>query len=197
MRVVSILELEDNIAWVRDELIRDLKAWACMIYPTDTVYWIGTIDDERYTHTVWAFKERDMDRIPYSIIAPSFSWIDETYPPSTGAHQKYSWMHSELLRKSLHEEFPWRWITCIFDREHSWVRHLNSHTIQTIIEAVWQPFITTSANLTWHPTITEIKDLDSYPTSKKALINRCIDWGVLDGPWSVIIDVVSWTLLRA
>ena len=187
-RVVTLNKLTASDSSLRSELLHSLKQWGCVLYPTDTVYGVWTIDTPEFRTRVGEFKDRDMGAIPYSVIAPSYKRIDQTY-------EMTDWSAKQIWNKHT-QRFQWRWITCVFGHDRPWVRYLWEHPMQILVTELWVPLITTSANLRGYPTISSYAEFELYETTKKALIDRRVDWWVLAWASSVLIDVINDRILR-
>ena len=97
-----------------------------------------------------------------SIIAPNFQWIEENYEVPKPASQL-----PELLHK-------YHGVTYIFSYEKPGVRIIK-HPIQTFVEILGIPFITTSCNIAGEPVVIDIKNIPEEIASK---VDYIIDGGI-------------------
>lgn len=170
MRTISLNEFIAH----QDFYIAEAKANKIFVYPTDTVYWIWAIYTPDNVQKVFAIKQRD-DKKMFSIIAPTFEWIQKNYLVPSPKSQ---------LPKLLNR---YHGVTYIFDYTKPGVRIIK-HPMQTFVEKLWAPFITTSCNRAGEAVITEIKDL---PEEIKNKVDYIVDGGTLWGKPSVLIDFVA------
>jgi len=81
MQKISLQQFLEN----KPFFIQEAKSGKIFIYPTDTVYGIGGIYTSEMVNKIFAIKKRDEKKM-FSIIAPSFDWIDKhcEYPTTAG-----------------------------------------------------------------------------------------------------------------
>lgn len=153
--------------------IQEAKSGKTFIYPTDTVYGIGWIYTPEMVNKIFTIKQRDSKKM-FSIIAPNFDWINKEYPDAS----------SEELKMYLQN---YHGVTYIFDYNKPGVRIIK-HPFQTFVEALNQPFITTSCNISGEPIVTEPQHI---PTELSDSVDYIIDGWPLGGKASVLIDLVE------
>ena len=190
-----------------DFFLQEAKAWKIFVYPTDTVYWIWWIFPETL-EKVYKIKQRPLDK-KVSIIRPKIwkIWEDFLYNlPLKIPDHMIIWLSNvvEDLRKKwkgwtiiwkIHHRIFW---VCLNDFARQiykdntlWVRILN-HPFQRFVNRLWEPFITTSANISWEKVIRKISDLPDQIYDK---VDWIIDGGVLNGRPSVLIKII-WTRFK-
>lgn len=169
---MKIILLEDFLHH-QDFYIDEAKAGKIFVYPTDTIYGIGWIYTPENVEKIFTIKQRDEKKI-FSIIAPNFEWIEKNYPEAD----------IETLKKYLETHHG---VTYIFSYEQPGVRIIK-HSIQKFVEALWEPFITTSCNISWEPIVIDVKNIPEEIASK---VEYIIDGGIGWGKPSVLIDLVS------
>lgn len=157
----------------KDFYIDEAKAGKIFVYPTDTIYGIGWIYTPENVEKVFVIKHRDEKKM-FSIIAPSFDWIQKNYPDT----------NIEILKKHLD---TYHGVTYIFSYEQPGVRIIK-HPIQSFVEKLGIPFITTSCNISGEPVIIDVKNIPEEIASK---VDYIVDGGIGWGKPSVLIDLVS------
>lgn len=95
----------------------------------------------------------------FSIIVPSFDWISKNYPDA----------NIDILRKYLD---TYHGVTYIFDYEKPGVRIIK-HPFQSFVEALGEPFVTTSCNIAGEDPVQSIL---AIPES----ISQAVDY-IIDG----------------
>jgi len=156
----------------QDFYIDEAKAGKIFVYPTDTIYGIGWVYTPENVEKIFTIKQRDEKKI-FSIIAPNFEWIKKKYPEAD----------IETLKKHLE---TYHWVTYIFSYEQPGVRIIK-HPIQKFVEALGEPFITTSCNISWEQIVIDVKNIPEEIASK---VDYIIDGGIGWGKPSVLIDLV-------
>ncbi len=190
MKEILTLEklLEDSDIYCKKAL-----AWELFIYPTDTVYGIGWIVNQTVIEAIASYKKRPLYK-NYSIIAPSYNWINNNCTlniPAEELWEKYSkkvdgkWI-TLLLPRSDKSNFDFSMLT---DNDLVWVRIINS-PFQQFVTNLWKPFITTSCNISWEKTIVSINHIE------KGFQWVRINWWVLPWDWSTIYNSVTWEKIR-
>lgn len=170
---MKIIRLNDFLQQ-QDFFINEAKSWKIFVYPTDTIYGIGWTHTPENVEKIFTIKHRDEKKM-FSIIAPSFDWIEKNYHVPSPASQL-----PELLDK-------YHGITYIFDYAKPGVRIIK-HPFQQFVEKLWIPFITTSCNIAGERVVIDIKDIPEDIASK---VDYIIDGGIGWGKPSVLIDFVS------
>jgi len=158
-----------------------IKSGAVFIYPTDTVYGIGcNAENNKSVQTIRNIKRTGH---PFSVIAPSKSWIGK----------KLNVKHREYLKK-----LPGPY-TLVFIKKrrgflsaagpgHSLGVRIPEHPFTRLVSASGVPFVTTSANVSGQPTIKSAKEI---PGQMLCMADYVIDGGVLAGKPSTVIDLTG------
>ena len=147
------------------------------IYPTDTIYGIGcNALDEKAVEKIRNIKQRDNK--PFSIIAPSFEWINQNCIVDVN-FKKYFPGHYTIILKKKNPKFLF------------WVSNTNSLGIRIPnndfckkIQKAEVPFITTSVNLSGEKPIIKISEIP------KQILNRIdfvVNKGELNGRPSTLV----------
>lgn len=174
-----------------------ILAWAMFIYPTDTIYWIWWIINLDMISRINSFKNRPNSK-SFSIIAPSYDRVDthcqcekpfatiwskmkEQYAPNRGMTL------ITPIRKENSNYFSW-----LSQTQTIWIRILD-HPFQAIVEILWEPIITTSANISGEKSISSFEDLSQ---DQRNSIDFFIWQWVIDWEWSIIIDTQTWSIVR-
>lgn len=162
-----------------DFFIDEAKQWKTFVYPTDTIYWIWWIHNEFTLNKIYNIKSRDKMKI-FSVIAPDFERIKINY----------KWDDIDLLKNYLAK---YHWVTYIFDYDKPWVRILKNNLIQEFVKKLWEPFITTSCNISWKSVVQDLNNLDTSIVKK---IDYIIDDWILNWDPSVLIDLKKWEIIK-
>lgn len=206
----KIVKLENFLKNI-DFFIEEAKALKIFVYPTDTIYGIWWIFPDTLKK-VYKIKQRPTSK-KVSIIWPkvyeNLNKVLEDLPVVIDKKIK-----SQLYKVIYNLRNKWEWWTIIWYIKSNrffqttaknknikfylddfirqvykdntlWVRILN-HPFQEFVDKLWKPFITTSANISWEEVIRKIDDLPEQIYDK---VDWIIDWGILDGKPSVLIDV--------
>lgn len=173
MQIVSL----ENFISNQEFFTQEAKAGKIFVYPTDTVYGIGGIHTPEVIDHIFAIKQRDTKKM-FSLIAPSFEWIEKTYQESEKP------IDINELRRYLDN---YHGVTYIFDYSKPGVRIIK-HPFQTFVEHLGEWFITTSCNISGEPVVTEV---NSIPADISGQVDYIIDGGILGGKPSVLIDLVE------
>lgn len=166
---------KENIAGSHDEIVSAIKQGKIFIYPTDTIYGLGCdATNEQAVEKIRAIKNRP-DRMPFSVIAPSKSWILET---------------CEVKNELLLEKLPGPY-TLIFPlQEKSVPVHAVNHKDDTLgvriphhwfthlVEEAGVPFVTTSVNVTGDKFMKKFGDISE---EMKEVVDYCIYEGEIKG----------------
>lgn len=169
MEIVALQEFLDH----KDFYMNEAVSGKIFVYPTDTIYGIWWIYNEENIRKVFAIKNRDEKKI-FSIIVPNFDRIQKEYPQA----------NVEILKKHLEN---YHGVTYIFSYEKPGIRIIK-HPIQSFVEALWIPFITTSCNISWEPVVIDINNITEEIANK---VDYIIDGGIWWGKPSVLIDLVA------
>jgi L-threonylcarbamoyladenylate synthase len=147
------------------------------IYPTDTIYGIGcNALNQASVKKIRNIKQRDQK--PFSIIAPSFDWIEQNCIVDINLKKYLPGPYTIILKKKDPKCLPW-----VSDTDTLGVRIPKSKFCKEI-QKTKLPFITTSVNISGQMpanSITEVsKDL-------KGKVDFIIDEGTLSGKPSTLI----------
>ncbi len=178
------------------------QIWAVFVYPTDTIYGLGAIVTSENIQKIDRLKQREPGKY-YSIMAPSFEWIDTYFDLPGNAEQ--IWHDHKKLN-------PDRWLTLVLKMKDSspqddttdrlrlvnslqtvGVRYIN-HPFQKFVELLGHPFITTSCNFAQQNAITEVSEL---PVEMSNWVDVIVDGWKLDGQPSIVIDLTSEKIIRS
>ena len=167
--------------------------WELFIYPTDTVYGFGWIVSKSVIEGISTYKKRPWSK-NYSIIAPSFKWIDENCSLNSSAKELWKVYSKKVNGQWITLLLPWSKesnidFSLLTDNELIWIRVINS-PFQEFVTNLWEPFITTSCNLSWEKTITSINQIE------KGFQGIVVDWWILKWDWSAIYNIVTWKKIR-
>jgi len=149
------------------------------VYPTDTVYGIGTVYSQANLTKINNIKNRPANQL-CSILAPDFDWIIANYKEAKSI---------QTLKKY---QSKYHGVTYIFNPDQPGVRVID-HPFQKFVKTLGVAFITTSANISGNPVIKNIDQLSPKLMSK---VDYIIDGGVLDGKPSVLINLPNGTVLE-
>jgi len=149
------------------------------IYPTDTIYGIGcNAEDKKAVEKIREIKQRDMK--PFSIIAPSFNWIEENLIVDIDLKKYLPGPYTTILKKKNPDFLSW-----VSSSESLGVR-IPNYKFCDKIQAIGKPFITTSVNLSGQKPANKISDI---PEKIKSQVDFIIDEGELSGkPSKLVID---------
>ena len=192
MKQINIETLLENMTYY----VQEAKNGAIFVYPTDTIYGLWGIVTPKVVDRIDKIKQR-LPGKHYSIIAPNITRIQKYMDVSDdfGAERDalkahYGPLTLLLTPKKDIENTPNR--SLLSPSDLIWVR-LIDHPIQQFVSALWQPYITTSANISWLPQIQHLSDLTD---DQIAVIDYAIDDGILDGAGSTILVYQSWEIIR-
>lgn len=196
--------------------VKEAKNGAIFVYPTDTIYGVWGI-------VTWAVVDKINElkqRLPgkhYSIIAPSFERIMEYFDVHDTIKQEWidlyeqHWPLTLLLPLKSEKQAdapPVKGVvsgkadmggleninqTLLSPTDLIWVRYLPDHPIQQFVIELWEPLITTSANISGQPSVTHP---DQLHDAQIKLIDYVILDNVLDGTWSTVINYSTWEKIR-
>lgn len=147
--------------------IGKIRSGAVFIYPTDTIYGIGcdALNSESVLR-IRALKGREIK--PFSVIAPSLSWIFENCVVSPVAKEWLSKLPGPytfilpLKKQAVAKE------VC----SGSIGVRIPNHWISELVNSFGKPIVTTSVNKSGFPFLSELKDLESFGA----------DFVIFDGP---------------
>lgn len=166
---------------LKNGIIDAMKSGAVFIYPTDTVYGLGC--DAGNRESVAKVREIKQTQHPFSVIAPSKSWIrDKLAVKDPGYLKKLPGPFTLVFKKRKKGT-----LSAASVGDSLGVR-IPRHPFSSIVSAAGVPFITTSANISGQPAMKSIKDM---PDPMLYRIDFVIDGGSLAGKASTVIDLTK------
>lgn len=181
MEIYTLSFFEKNMDFFVNQALNE----KIFVYPTDTIYGIWSIVNKNTIKKIYEIKKRNLHK-PLSIIAPNIEWIKNFFevPKNfdkilNNALKSYHWI--TLLLKKKNGDF----LSEISNTNFVWVRILKNH-FQSFVDRLWQPFITTSVNISWEKNITKI--IEIWPEIWKKIDIIINNW-ILENPPSVLIDI--------
>ena len=166
---------------IDSKIINKIKKGAIFIYPTDTIYGIGCIaTNHKSVEKIRSIKVRDEK--PFSIIAPSKTWIRETCYVKhfedwiKKLPGKYTLILEIKNKKSFSEAVNKNLDTAGIRIPNHWIKNL--------VRKIGKPLITTSVNLSGEK---HIMSIDQIPKSISEKVDFIIDEGILNGKPSTIV----------
>ncbi|MEK6936101.1 MAG: L-threonylcarbamoyladenylate synthase [Nanoarchaeota archaeon] len=163
------------------DFIEDIKNGAIFIYPTDTIYGLGSdATNKDSVKLIKDLKYRDKDK-PLSVIAPSINWIKKNCIVTDDIIKKYLPGPYTLILKKKNPNF----LKHVASGDTLGIRIPDSEFTK-LVEKAGIPFITTSVNFVGEPFAIQVSDID-----KKILdaVDIIIGVGKLDGrPSTLVID---------
>jgi len=168
---------------LRKGTVDAIKSGALLIYPTDTVYGIGC--DAENNKSVREVRKAKATEHPFSVIAPSESWISENL--KAGSHEYLERLPGPytLIFKKRKPGF----LSAASPGDSLGVR-IPRHPFTKLVASAGVPFVTTSANISGQPTIKSVKDI---PEQMLDQIDYVIDGGSLKGKASTVVDLTGVT----
>lgn len=186
MKILTYEEFNKNIYFY----INQANAWKIFIYPTDTIYGLWTIISDNSIAQIKNIKNRWQNK-NFSIIAPDNERIKHNFITTSDFDSKlnyylnkYHWITLLCTRKDPN------FLKNISINEKIGIRILN-HPFQEFIKKLWQPFITTSVNISWQ---NHIKEINEIPNEIYKSVDFIIDEWKLDGKPSILIDIYNDTI---
>lgn len=178
MNVVKFSNFMENL----DFFVSEARKGKIFIYPTDTIYWIGAIRNDESVKKIANIKHRNWNKM-FSIIVPNFEyeWIVDWC--------KQFWVSIDEMKWHLAK---YHWVTWIFSHEKPWIRIIK-HDFQKFVERLWQPFITTSVNISGDIAATQIDLINKEIVDK---VDYIIDYWVCTWKPSVLIDFVDGKIIE-
>lgn len=145
----------------QEDIAKAIREGKIFIYPTDTIYGIGC--DAENKESVEKIKEiKGRDNKPFSVIAPSPTWIEENLVINEGLNiSKYLPGPYTLILKKKNPNFL-NWVS----NTGSLGVRIPAHYFTEIIQKAGVPFITTSVNFSGEPFALKIEDI------KKEIIDK-------------------------
>lgn len=166
----------------RAEVISAIKFGSIFVHPTDTVYGLGC--NALKPKAVAKIREIKGARHPFSVIAPSKTWIKANL--ETRNHEK------QLSRLPgpytlIFKKKSARFLSAASALDSLGVR-IPKHAFSRLVLAASVPFITTSANVSGQPAARSTKKLPKKITRS---VDFVIDDGALPGKASTVIDLTK------
>lgn len=160
-------------------LKKEILAGKIFIYPTDTIYGIGCDAlNKRSVEKIREIKKRDQR--PFSIIAPSFKWIEKNCVVNLNLKKYLPGAYTLILKKK-----EKNFLSHISETDSLGVRIPNCDFTKKLQKS-GVPFITTSVNLSGEKPANQIKEIPKEILEK---VDYVIDKGKLSGkPSTLIID---------
>lgn len=152
MKVIDREYVESHL----DELLNAINSGAIFIYPTDTIYGLGTNAlNENSVLRIREIKQRD-DR-PISILAPAKSWITENCLVSLEKLNEYLPGPYTLFakRKNIDCVAP-----SINSKDDSLGVRIPKHWFTEVVSKAGVPLVTTSVNISGERHMEKLEDLD-------------------------------------
>jgi L-threonylcarbamoyladenylate synthase len=158
-------------------LKQEILSEKIFIYPTDTIYGIGCdATNKKAVEKIRKIKQRD--KKPFSIIAPSFEWIEQNCIINVDLKKYLPGPYTIILKKK-NPEF----LSHISNTDSLGIRVPN-HDLTKKIQKSGVPFITTSVNLSGEEPITKISEIPKQIIDK---VDFIIDKGELSGRPSTLV----------
>lgn len=206
MKIISF----DEFLKKSDFFVQEAKAGKIFVYPTDTIYGIGGIVRQPVIDTITEIKRRPTYK-RYPVIIPWFQTVDLFFNV---------WLHFEKQRLDFKRKYCWpiyqqggsvkytRWLSLLCPWNEDIEQHYNfhlltdtwkisvrwiDHAFQEFVTALEEPFITTSVNYSWQSPIQSIEQIDD---KQSAMIDYAIDAWPLTWESSVIIEYMTWEVIR-
>jgi L-threonylcarbamoyladenylate synthase len=159
------------------KLTKAILSGKIFIYPTDTIYGIGC--DATNKEAVEKIREiKKRDNKPFSVIAPSISWIKENCFIDLEIKKYLPGPYTIILKKKNPAFLSW-----VSENDSLGVRIPNCKSTKNMQKA-GVPFITTSVNLSGEPFAKSVKEI---PQEIKRRVDYIIDIGELNGSPSTLI----------
>lgn len=178
------------------------------VYPTDTIYGVWWIITAEVVETINAIKKRQPGK-HYSIIVPSFDWVQKR----CDVWDDFSDTWSRLKESHcITENWSERWLTVLVpvktfgEKKSSWIPNFSllsptqkiwirfiDHPFQQFVTNLWEPFITTSINISGQENITSVELLHPF---QQDLVDIVLDDGILWWEASVVVDLKSGVVVR-
>ena len=161
----------------KNKLTRAVLSGKIFIYPTDTIYGLGC--DATNKESVDKIREiKKRDNKPFSVIAPSFEWIEENCLVDTDLSKYLPGPYTIILKKKNPSFLIW-----VSNTDSIGVR-VPDNSFCKKIQKTGVPFITTSVNLAGEPFATKISEIKEEIKNK---VDFIIDIGELNGKPSTLV----------
>lgn len=185
---MKIIDISSLITWENNWKQLDK---ALFVYPTDSIYGLGTVATAENVAKIDAIKWRQPNK-HYSIIAPSFSRLYEHFDVQKNTEIQRQWRYAEhwpltVLCRRRDQSF----LSRVSSNEYVGIRIIN-HPFQEFVTMLGQPFLSTSANTSWYPydplTLQETFSwvVDYYVTNDAVMTQNP----------STLIQYDSWEVIR-
>lgn len=184
MKVISSSDLNKNLS----ALVEAIQEGKIFIYPTDTIYGIGCdATNAKAVKKIREIKQRDVK--PFSVVAPSKSWIKENCViPEFGK----KWLSKlpgpyTLILKLKNKQAIAEEMNASADTLGVRIPH---HEFSDLVTKSKVPFITTSVNLAGQP---PAQSIDQIPKEILQAADIIIDEGPKAGHPSTLVDLTGDT----
>ncbi|HTY43787.1 MAG TPA: L-threonylcarbamoyladenylate synthase [Patescibacteria group bacterium] len=158
-------------------LKKQILAGKIFIYPTDTVYGIGcNALNKESVREIREIKKRDEK--PFSVIAPSFKWIEDNCIIDTELRKYLPGPYTIILKKK-----DKNFLSHVSEKETIGIRIPDNEFTKRIQEA-GVPFITTSVNFSGEKPANNIEEIPKEILEK---VNFIFNSGELSGKPSTLI----------
>lgn len=171
---------------LRKWIIHSIKNGSIVIYPTDTIYGIGC--DVRNKEAVEEIQKAKKRTAPFSIVAPSISWIEKHLVVPNGS--------KSLIKKSL--PGPFTFILKVKNKKtlpemavsdkHTVGVRIPDNYFTEVMRKEGILLVTTSVNIHDNEPVRSIKEI---PKSIAKIVDIAIDAGPINNPPSSVIDLTS------
>ena len=155
---------------IEQDIIKRIKSDAIFIYPTDTIYGVGAIWNEKNIERINKLKKR---KKPLSVIVPSKEWIRK----NCVVDEKYL------------KYLPGKYTLIVKYKEKTLGVRIIDHWFQQTVKKINKPIITTSANITNNKPMT---DLNNIPFEVDFIIYE----GKIEGKPSTIINTLTGKIIN-
>ncbi|TKJ17162.1 threonylcarbamoyl-AMP synthase [Candidatus Woesearchaeota archaeon B3_Woes] len=170
----------------KDQFLERIEQGAVFIYPTDTIYGIGSSAlNQEAVRTIRKAKNRR--KMPFSIIAPSKKWIRKNCEVSEEAEKWIRKLPGQFTL-ILKLKTPNAVDKAVNKRLNTLGVRIPKHWTSEIAKDLDIPIVTTSANVAGREFMTSIDDLDNRIKSKTDFM---INVGEIKGKPSKLIDLTK------
>lgn len=182
MKIINKEEFLKNEKFYVDEI----KYGKIFVYPTDTIYGIGcSAENDECVLRIRKAKKREAK--PFSVIAPSKSWIGNFCDLDGGKKRFLSFLPGPYtLILNL------RGKNAVAGEVNNFGDSLGvripNNWFSSVIEKAGVPFVTTSVNVTGKEHIKRVGDIQEYI---KSYVDYVVDDGVLGGKPSKVLDLTQ------
>lgn len=178
----------------RDFFVEEARKNKIFLYPTDTLYGIGGLVNHKNIERIRAIKKRNPNK-KLSIIAPSFQWIFNNFRVENPAllleaYNKYHGVTYILSPKD--RTSPYAIYETKFDNDTIGVRIIK-HPFQEFVAYLWEPFFSTSANLSGENNPKTLEQIDSEIIDQ---VDYIINEHEVFGKPSTLINITSEQIIE-